>query len=250
MSEKKGVFLKSKIKFGTESAGLVLILAVILSQSANRYHLVATVCVCDFYRIMQEPFLFGVLIMPVILFLLLEQTKDRKTLNYYCRVQGRIFLWNRIVKKVLWYSGIFTLLLGGTAFVVGCLKTDSLYNWDQYESVFYLRSQMLVSVSWVWVMAVNLLLIWIKITVLALLHQVFLLLPKSQKYIWLLVVALGAIETFQRGRFFFLVFYPEDFLWNRKEWTMGLLAGGIVLAAGVYAIGRRISGRRDILDVS
>lgn len=211
-----------------------------------RYFYELDISVADILILLQEKFIFGIVILPFAMFPVMKCKQRSMNTQSILRYGGREKFFRRQLGESIVYAAIITMVMIGIEVVIAMLYHLPLINWDSKSSLFFVKARCLVSENlWTVMIAVSLM-YFVKLLLDMIVLDILLWNSKYLLFVWVLIMVQASVyedDGFELFHGLFLIQYP---FWP-TPWRHGVvLLIGAVAAAMLYFAGRFFIRKKDI----
>lgn len=206
------------------------------------------ISVADIVMLLQEKFIFGIIILPFLMFVVMKCKQRSMNTQFILRCGGRGKFFKRQVVESMVYAAIITVVMVVVEIIIALLYHIPLINWDSENSLFYSKAKCLVSENLLTVCIAVSLMYFIKILLELIVLDILLWNPKYLLIVWVLVMFQASVYEDEKSglKVFHGLFSIQYPFWPTpwRHWVIMLI--GIATAGVLYFVGRFFIRRKDI----
>lgn len=127
----------------------ILILLYFSFLKSSMIMITRKICIADFINVLSNGnFFLNIILIPLCtVFTTVASEHNCSTINYYIRNKSRTSIILKMIKKILFFSVVATVIILLVSIVVASFLTSELINWNKQESYFYMSTGTLLDID-------------------------------------------------------------------------------------------------------
>lgn len=234
-----------------------LVLAYLLWSAVCTYWGIWNVCglyefygmdisVADLLIAQQDGYRTGIMIFPVVAFLVMKCKLNNVNIQRVLRYGSRRKMFLRQIMESLWYAVVIGAVLLEIEFLTAWTTEGTLINWANKSSVFYAYTGELSNASIITVVTGVFCMYVIKLAIVFVLIDILMWYPKRLILLWILLVLTVGLEKIADIPVFHFFFSVQHSTWLKPVTFIERILIGMCMLFAVYVAGTVCVKGKDI----
>lgn len=207
------------------------------------YHV--RLCAADELIMFQDQWRFGIMLLPVFVFLIMKSSKESLNLQQLIRYKSRKKMFRKQILEGAGYALIITAVMMTVETVFARMMTESFINWDQIDSLYYSQTGTVGEVGFPVIFGMIFVMYLVKFVQILMVMEVLLWCPKYMPVLWILLVLLAGISTWKFAGYY-QIFSVQTTSWKSPLRIGGAFLLGIFVILAEYTAGVRFIRKIDL----
>lgn len=207
------------------------------------YHV--RLCAADQLIMFQGPWDFGIMLLPVFVFLIMKSSKDSLNIQQLIRHRSRKQMFRKQIREGIVYAFIITTVMLTAETVFARAMTESFINWDRIDSLYYSMTGTVDAVGFPVVLGMIFVMYLVKFVQILIFMEALFWRPKYMPALWILIILLAGISSL-RFEGYYQIFSVRTASWDSPVKMGGAFLLGIFVILAEYSVGVRFISKRDL----